>query len=200
MKHFVAWLVLALLSATTTAQDIKPAGDAEPPAPEVLKPLHQGYAFDQTEVLVRQRLFGLAHGLSLLAGACLDVPEQSGATQEAYAAWHAKQAEVIDVLVHDLSAYYFGARADEAHWADLVRALKLKDNIRDVLGEVVLEDACATLPTAIIRPRYELDRLLAEGKQAELDDPATGAEPKVAVPPAPTSAPDNSTTPPKAGE
>ncbi len=200
MKRFAAWLLLALVSAAATAQDATPTAEAAAPLAAPLTPLHQGYAFEQTDVLVRQRLFGLAHGLSLLAGACLDLADQSGSTQEAYAAWHAKQATVIDGLVTDLSRYYFGARAEEARWGDLVRALNLKDNIRDVLGDVTLEEACATLPTAIIRPRYELDRLLAESKLPETEATAPVANPEAAVPPAPTSSVVPDAAAPKASE
>ncbi len=201
MKRFAACLLLALLSAAATAQETPPAAaEAAATLAAPLKPQHQGYAFAETEVLVRQRLFGLAHGLSLLAGACLDLAYQSGSTQEAYAAWHARQGTVIDGLVQDLSRYYFGTRAEEAHWGDLVRALNLKDNIRDVLGDVTLQDACATLPTAIIRPRYELDRLLAESKLPEADGPAPGANPEIAVAPAPTSGPAPDAAAPKASE
>jgi hypothetical protein len=64
----------------------------------------------------------------------------------------------------DLARYYFGERSAEAVWTDLARALSLKESIQDALGAVRLEEACASLPTAIIRPRYEFDRLLAESK------------------------------------
>ena len=200
MKRFAACLLLALFSAAATAQGSPPAAEATARLAAPLTPLHRGYAFEQAEVLVRQRLFGLAHGLSLLAGACLDLADQSGSTQEAYASWHARQATIIDGLVRDLSHYYFGARADEARWGDLVRALNLKDNIRDVLGEVTLEEACATLPTAIIRPRYELDRLLAESRLPDTADAAPDAKPETAVAPAPTSGANPDAAQPKANE
>jgi thiazole synthase len=160
-----------------------------PAATPQLAPLDT-WATEQPDVLVRR----------LLAGACLDLADQAGSTQEAYAAWHAKQGTVIDGLVHDLSRYYFGARAEEAQWGDLVRALNLKDNIRDVLGEVTLDDACATLPTAIIRPRYELDRLLAESKLPEAEAPIPDANAETAVPPAPTSGANPDAAQPKASE
>ena len=169
MKRVAVWLLLAALGGTALAQDA-PSALADPAA---LKPRHHGYAFEQPDVLLRQRLFGLAHGLSLLAAACLDLPEQAGSTQEAYAAWHLKQAATIETIVLDLAHYYYGERAAEAGWTDLTRALSLKENIQDALGGVQIEDACATLPTAIARPRYELDRLLAEGKV----DAAPPAEP-----------------------
>lgn len=178
MKRIAAGLLLAALGGAACAQD---APSAQPAASAALRPLHRGYAFEQPEILVRQRLFGLAHGLSLLAGACLDVPEQAGSAQEAYAAWHAKQAATIERLALDLARYYFGERSAEAVWTDLARALSLKESIQDALGAVRLEEACASLPTAIIRPRYEFDRLLAESAV-----PDGGIDPAVPVSPAPT--------------
>jgi hypothetical protein len=184
VKRIAVWLLLASLVAPAAAQDAAGAADAATPVVAVLKPLHKGYAFEQPEILVRQRLFGLAHGLSLLAAACLDVAEQSGSAQEAYAAWHVKQAETITTVVNDLARYYFGDRAGEAAWADISRALALKEDIREALGDVRLEEACATLPTAIVRPRYEFDKLLAESRAI-----AAGTAPAVAVSTAPTSHP-----------
>jgi hypothetical protein len=176
-----AWLLLAALGGAARAQEVP---SALPAASAALRPLHRGYAFEQPEILVRQRLFGLAHGLSLLAGACLDVPEQAGSAQEAYAAWHAKQAATIERLALDLARYYFGERSAEAVWTDLARALNLKETIQDALGEVRLEEACASLPTAIIRPRYEFDKLLAESMV-----PGGGIDAAAAVSPAPTPDP-----------
>ncbi len=150
-----------------------------PPALQAM-PERLGYAFEQPEMLVRQRLFGLAHGLSLLAASCLDLPEHSEPIQDAYAAWHARQAKTIEALVLDLSRYYFGPRAAEAQWQDLARALNLRDSIQPALGETSLQDACASLPEAITRPRYVLDRLLAEGASPELNatTAAAGASPR----------------------
>ncbi len=185
MKRIAVWLLLASLVAPAASQDAAAAAaDAATPVVAALKPLHKGYAFEQPEILVRQRLFGLAHGLSLLAAACLDVAEQSGSAQEAYAAWHVKQAETITTMVNDLARYYFGDRAGEAAWTDISRALALKEDIQAALGDVRLEEACATLPTAIVRPRYEFDKLLAESRAI-----AAGAAPADAAPPAPTSHP-----------
>jgi hypothetical protein len=184
VKRIAVWLLLASLVAPAAAQDAAGAADAATPVVAVLKPLHKGYAFEQPEILVRQRLFGLAHGLSLLAAACLDVAEQSGSAQEAYAAWHVKQAETITTVVNDLARYYFGDRAGDAVWTDISRALALKEDIREALGDVRLEEACATLPTAIVRPRYEFDKLLAESRAI-----AAGTAPAVAVSTAPTSHP-----------
>lgn len=182
MKRPAATILGAVLLAVTVAagaaQDA-PEAPREPPRTVLeVPPERLGYAFDQPQVLIRQRLFGLAHGLSLLAAACLDLPEHSTAIQDAYAGWHAGQAAAIETLVKDLARHYFGERAAEADWRDLARALGLHDSIHPSLGQVALADACASLPAAIGQPRYQLDRLLAEVDDAAAVRPAptlTGA-------------------------
>jgi hypothetical protein len=142
------------------------ADSAPPPKPPAILPGREGYAFGKPEILVRQRLFGLAHGVSLLAATCLDLPEHAVPIQHAYAAWHALHAQAIATIVHDLADYYFGEQAAAAQWPDLVRALKLKENINAALGDFELSAACATLPQAMEGPRYDLTALLQ-------DDPVT---------------------------
>ncbi len=142
------------------------ADSAPPPKPPAILPGREGYAFDKPEILVRQRLFGLAHGVSLLAATCLDLPEHAVSIQHAYAAWHALHAQAIATIVHDLADYYFGEQAAAAQWPDLVRALKLKENLDAALGQFELGAACATLPQAMEGPRYDLTALLQ-------DDPVT---------------------------
>lgn len=132
--------------------------------PVPLKPLpgRLGYAFNKPDILLRQRLFGLAHGMSLLAAACVDLPEQSVAVQKAYADWYARHARAIETVVRDLGVYYFGAQAGAAQWPDLVQALGLKQDIRLALGGFELSVACATLVEAMAKPRYDLTGLLRE--------------------------------------
>lgn len=174
----LACLLCALSPLAARAADTPPG--AAPAAG--LTPARSGYAADQPEILLRQRLFGRAHGLSLLAAACLDLPAYAKAVQEAYTAWHAQQAKTIEIIVRDLAGYYFGSRANEAQWFDLSRAMNLPDNIQPALGEVTLHAACASLPEAIPRQRYALDKLLAGSADAEPVYNETGA-----VSPAPTS-------------
>jgi len=131
-------------------------------APLAVKSGRQGYAHDDPQMLLRQKLFGLAHGVSMLAAACLDLPAYSMAIQDAYAAWHERQAEVIELLVKDLSRHYFGDRAGEARWQDVARALSLKDSILPSLGTVTIDAACASLPQALVLPRYDFAKLLAD--------------------------------------
>ena len=186
MKQILVGLLLAALLTAAQAEDAPQAEQTAPAKPALeVPPQRMGYDFDHPEILIRQRLFGLAHGLSMLAAACLDLPDHSTPIQNAYAAWHAEQARAIETLVLDLARHYFGPRAAEARWQDLARALNLNDSIHPSLGAVSLQDACASLPEAIARPRYQFDKLLAEadasaGKKMQ---PAAGAStPSPAVP------------------
>lgn len=198
MRRFLAGALCAALLGIAQAADAPPAAGAAVTPAETRAALKVnskriGYAHDQPEILLRQRLFGLAHGLSLLAAACLDLPAHSEPIQEAYATWNAKQGKAIETIVHDLADYYFGPRAKEARWPDLSRALNLIDNIQPALGEVTLHAACASLPEAITRPRYALDKLLTGSVEPEtLPDTVVGVtSPRSGIPgtqsaPAPT--------------
>jgi len=141
------------MAASAPPPDVLPKLSEPPLKPPAILPGREGYAFGKPEILVRQRLFGLAHGVSLLAATCLDLPEHSMPIQHAYAAWHALHAQAIATIVHDLANYYFGEQAAAAQWPDLVRALKLKENINAALGDFELSAACATLPQAMEGPR-----------------------------------------------
>ncbi|PKO83416.1 MAG: hypothetical protein CVU17_08560 [Betaproteobacteria bacterium HGW-Betaproteobacteria-11] len=175
-------------AAAGPAATLPQASAESVPAPLALLPGRQGYAFEKRDILARQRIFGLAHGVSLLAAACLDLPAQAGAIEEAYAAWHAKQAATIETVVHDLARYYFGPHAEEAQWPDLVRALGLKQDIGAALGEFSLEVACVTLPQVLDKPRYDLSALLADPSRFDAPSAATAPAPTPAAP-APTPAP-----------
>jgi hypothetical protein len=185
VQRLFACALCALLPGAVHAADappaVAPAVTAAAPAPE-LRSERKGYAVDQPEILLRQRLFGRAHGLSLLTSACLELPAYSKSIRDIYAAWYAQQARTLETIVHDLADYYFGPRAGEAQWFDLSRAMNLPDSIQPALGEVTLHAACASLPEAMPRQRYALDKLLAGFADAEPvpDDAA-------AVPSAPTS-------------
>jgi hypothetical protein len=118
-------------------------------------PVRFGYAVEDTDVLLRQRLFGLAHGVHLLLSACLDKNENAAAVQRAYEAWHAAQAPAIEAIRVALAEHHFGVQASRAGWQDIARVLGLKETIYPALGTVSLEEACATLPAALSRPAYD---------------------------------------------
>lgn len=131
------------------------ADDGPPSAEEKLTALRLGYAFDRPDILLRQRIFGFAHGALLLVSACLDRDPQSAATQNAYDFWHAAQRAAIEQARQVLAAYHFGAQADRAQWQDIARTLGLNETIYPSLGDVPLPEACATLPQALMQPRYD---------------------------------------------
>lgn len=195
MKRVLPCVLFGALLGSAQAADAPPAVTPmgiTAPALEV-KPEHRGYAADKPEIFIRQRLFGRIHGLSMLTAACLDLPAYSKDIRRVYAAWYEIQAETIKTIVRDLGSYYFGSRAGEATWFDLVHALNLPDRIEPAMGEVTLHSACASLPEAIPRSRYALDKLLAGIGDADAlpDDIAVATSKKIRDPgaqsaPAPT--------------
>jgi hypothetical protein len=66
---------------------------------------------DQPEILLRQRLFGRAHGLSLLAAACLDLPAYIEADPGMPTRPGTQTGEGHRTIVRDLARHYFGPRA-----------------------------------------------------------------------------------------
>lgn len=166
MRRWLAFAALALAAAVSPAPTF---AQAEP-----LRPLpdQAGYAFDQPRVLVQQRLLGLAHGVSLLVSACMDRPQFIDGALGAYGAWREDQEGVVREAQHELARHYFGRRAGEARWPDLLRALNLRNQIDLAPDSVELAAACTTLPQALSHPRYDLARqfrlhgLLAEATAA----------------------------------
>lgn len=142
------WLALLLAVPPVQAEEAVPAGES-------LVPVRLGYAFDNPDILLRQRIFGLAHGVHMLLSACLDKNENAAAAQQAYDAWHTAQEKVIEGVRGMLAAHHFGNEAERAHWQDIARVLGLKETIYPSLGGVSLQEACATLPQALAQPRYD---------------------------------------------
>lgn len=143
-------LVLALLLAASLAQ-----AEEATPAGEPLAPAKRGYAFADPDLLLRQRIFGLAHGVHLLLSGCLDKEAHAEAAQAAYETWHAAQRGAIEAVRIVLAAHHFGPQAAQAQWQDIARALGLKETIYPSLGTLTLQEACTTLPQALTQPRYD---------------------------------------------
>lgn len=160
----VAWLALAVAAAPGFAQD--------EPAP--LQPAQTGYAFGQPRVIAQQRILGRAHGISLLVSACMDKPEHIDAALAAYVPWRESQADVLAQAQAELARHYFGARAGEARWPDLLRALNLKNVLDPAPAAAELEAACATLPQALRQERYDFAAQMR--LQASLAEATVGAE------------------------
>lgn len=135
------------------------AAHAENAAPPLVSDERMGYAFEFPRVLAEQRLFGIAHGVSLLATACLDAPDEADAAADAYTQWYEQQQDQIEMLKSELAEFYFGPRADEASWAHIAATLKLREAIGLTPGSEQLRAACASLPEALRQPRYDLAAL-----------------------------------------
>lgn len=129
-------------------------------APFTASPERLGYAFGQPRILVVQRLYGLAHGIALLAAACRELPDEAlvEATRLAYHQWRTHQVATVLALQDELARWYFGREAARADRSDVVRALGLMPRLRQQGDE--LRPACASFPAALSQPRYDLQRLL----------------------------------------
>jgi hypothetical protein len=126
-----------------------------------LTPVHKGYAFDKPAVLVQQRLFGLAHGVTLLVSTCLadgSATNSRDSILEAYAKWDSAQAHIIEELQGSLSSYYFAERSAAAKWADIAAALNLPAVLALKPGSLEMMAACDSLPETLQKPRYDLER------------------------------------------
>lgn len=144
-----------LLTALCAASLALPVRAAEPPAADTAAE-RLGYAFEYPRVLAQQRLFGLAHGVALLAAACMDVPESAEAVQLAYGAWRQRQQGAIDAAIAELSAYYRPVGNVDSEWQDVAKFMHLRDALPYEAASPELQAACATLPEALARPRYDL--------------------------------------------
>ncbi|RLJ68422.1 hypothetical protein [Sulfurisoma sediminicola] len=164
MGRLLASLALAVAASPVFALD----GQAP------LQPQQAGYAFEQSRVVALQRFLGRAHGISLLVSACMDRPEYLDAALAAYIPWRERQESAIAAAQKELARHYFGSRAGEARWPDLVRALNLKNQLEPAPGAADLAAACETLPLALQRPRYDFAAQLR--LQASLAEATAGAE------------------------
>lgn len=164
MRFLLPALCAALLALPAAAG--KPEPEALPAAPQPAKPPapsvsgdaaeRLGYAFEYPRVLAQQRLFGLAHGVALLAAACMDVPSAAEGAQLAYEAWRDRQQEAIDRAIVELAAYYRPVGNVGAAWQDIAKVMHLREALPYEAASPELQAACATLPEALAQPRYDL--------------------------------------------
>lgn len=148
-------------TAKAAAEAATPAAPAAPvaaaPAVPRFRPERQGYAFGHPRILAQQTLFGLSHGISLLARACSLLPEEGELAREAYGAWEARNRVRIEQAEYELARYYFTPPAEEVRRLDLIQALQLKSDLGLSTDGPELKAACATLPEALAKPRYDLE-------------------------------------------
>jgi hypothetical protein len=143
-------------TAKAAAEAATPAAPAAPAVPR-FRPERQGYAFGHPRILAQQTLFGLSHGISLLARACSLLPEEGELAREAYGAWEARNRVRIEQAEYELARYYFTPPAEEVRRLDLIQALQLKSDLGLSTDGPELKAACATLPEALAKPRYDLE-------------------------------------------
>jgi hypothetical protein len=150
-----------------------PALAGEPAvAPASPAPIPQGYAFERPELLADQLLWGIAHGARLLALACAQAGR--GEAAEAWVAWQERERAQILAANRSLGLHYFG-KADAP--ADAIStALGLASAL--ALPPEQLAPACASLATALARPRYDLGQRREELLVQRPAQPSnTGANP-----------------------
>lgn len=144
MRGLLPALCAWLFAAAAGAQQLQPP----------VAPARSGYAFDYPRILAQQRLFGIAHGVELLATACRDVPDAATAAEAAYALWRVRQEPMIATARTDLSRYYFGN--DAANPQAVAEKMSLKETLDLEPQAEELKSACLSLPEALQQPRYDL--------------------------------------------
>lgn len=158
------WLTAILFAAPALAQQLANSVNPTPPAARTLAPQHSGYAFEEPSVLVQQLLFGRAHGLSLLVGACGKGIDGGAAATAAYAKWHERQIYAVAKMSHDLALWYFKHDAPDASDADIVSALRLPSTLDPGLSKRDLAAACLSVPEMLSGERYDLSGLIKKTK------------------------------------
>jgi hypothetical protein len=144
VKHWAVWACALLFALPAQAEEKVGAG--------VTAPVEAGYVFDQPEVLAAQLLWGLAHGVRLLGLACAEHGDLTAA--ESWVAWQEREQPQILAAGRLLGRHYFGS--EDASPDIVAAALGLKPAL--VLPGETLDQACATLPEALTKPRYDLAR------------------------------------------
>jgi hypothetical protein len=110
------------------------------------------YAFDIPEVLTAQLLWGVAHGVRLLARACAESGKHAAA--EAWVDWQEREQPQIMAARRVLGRHYFDV--EDLSPAVISGALGLKPALE--LSPKVLGPACDSLAQALSQPRYDLSR------------------------------------------
>lgn len=152
MRHCRASVLAVCLS---TLQFSTPTfADTQAPAPPLVDIARQGYAFEFPRILARQRLYGIHHGVQLLAAACMKADVNRPSVESAFSDWTARQQAFIAATQSELLTFYYGPQAGHALPEHLVGALNLRESLG--LDAAQLDAACGTFPEALGKPRYDL--------------------------------------------
>jgi hypothetical protein len=154
----------------TTACLAAPARSQEAPA----RP--DGYEFGRPRLLTQQLIWGLAHGVKLLAETCRG-QENGEAVAKAYAGWLERYDQRIQGAARELSRHYFGQ--DAAAVEALNAALHLKARLD--LPPDDLASVCSSAVQAINAPRHDLDLFYALRRDAARVERAEAVRGRVAA-------------------
>lgn len=170
-------LILLTVCSAAARSVADETADAAPLPPLLPQPLAQrlGYAFDNPRILTRQRLFGLYHGINVLAAHC---PETSAA-RAAAAAWRQQQHDAIAATLHELAQFHFGAASVDAR--ALAHLFNLPDTPAAAQGSQQLMSACASLPAALRAPRYDLNLLFHQSEASVIVSAAVETNARIAA-------------------
>ena len=119
-----------------------------------------GYAFENPRLLAHQLIWGIVHGVRLLALTCRERGRDSATI--AYLDWMDQQSPRVRAASVDLARHYF--HRDEASTEALDAALNLKpylDTAPQLIGP-----ACATLAEALKQERYDLEKFFLARREA----------------------------------
>jgi hypothetical protein len=147
-----------------------PARSQEAPPPP------DGYAFRKPRLLTQQLIWGLVHGVKLLAETCRG-QENGQAVANAYADWLERYDRRIQGAARDLSRHYFGQDAAPAEALNV--ALHLKPQLD--LPPDDLAPACSSAVEAINAPRHDLDLFYALRRDAARVERAEAVRARVAA-------------------
>lgn len=149
-----AALLLAVVPVFAQEQEDAPPRAASPrPAP--------GYAFDRPRLLTQQLLWGLAHGVRLLAVTCRAL-DNGDVAALAYLEWSERHRDRLRRATRDLARHYFGQ--DDASYEALAAAMNLKSVLAYTAED--LAPACDSLPEALKAERYNLERFYSLHRDA----------------------------------
>ena len=109
-----------------------------------------GYAVEIPEILADQQVWGVAHGVRLLALTCARHGYPLAA--EAWVNWQEREAREIAVLTARLGQHYF--RRTDVPLDAIATALGLHQSLE--LAPDVRDSACNTLGEALAQERYDL--------------------------------------------
>lgn len=159
MKRLIVWICALALALPAQADEV--VGEAAPNSPSgTAETVAAGYAFDQPEVLAAQLLWGLAHGVRLLALACAEHGKRPAA--EAWVDWQEREQPQILAAGRLLGRHYFAT--EEAPPDAIAAALGLQAAL--ALPTETLGPACDSLRAALAQPRYDLQRFREQTLEA----------------------------------